>query len=106
MDLNSSSSQERRRSGINDRANPSRAKTRAPRGAIIKDRRLQQPFTAHLPNKIHTLASVNNLVSETSAIQRLAREMTRRAIGGRIDRERRGIWGRVHNSSFPLPVTA
>ena len=56
MDLNSSSSQERRRSGINDRANPSRAKTRAPRGAIIKDRRLQQPFTAHLPNKIQTLA--------------------------------------------------
>ena len=56
MDLSSSSSQARRRSGINDRANPSRAKTRAPRGAIIKDSRLQQPFTAHLPNKIQTLA--------------------------------------------------
>jgi len=56
MDLNSSSSQSRRRSGINDRANPIRAKTCAPRGAIIKDRRLQQPFTAQLHNKIRTLA--------------------------------------------------
>ena len=56
MDLNSSSSQAPWRSGINDRANPIRAKTCAPRGAIIKDRRLQQPFTAHLRNKIRTLA--------------------------------------------------
>lgn len=56
MDLNSSSSQVRRRSGINDCANPIRAKTRAPRGAIIKDRRLQQPFTAHLRNKIRAPA--------------------------------------------------
>ena len=56
MYLNSSSSQACRRSGINDRANPIRAKTRAPRGAIVKDRSLQQPFTAHLLNKIRTLA--------------------------------------------------
>ena len=56
MDLSSSSSQARRRSGINNRANPVRSKTGTPRGAIVKDRRLQQPFTAHLPNKIRTLA--------------------------------------------------
>ena len=56
MGLNSSSSQACRRSGINDRANPIRAKTRAPRGAIVKDRSLQQPFTAQLLNKIRTLA--------------------------------------------------
>ena len=56
MDLSSSSSQARRRSGINNRPNPIRAKTRTPRGAIIKDRRLQQPFTAQLLNKIRTLA--------------------------------------------------
>ena len=56
MDLNSSSSQVRRRSGIDDCANPIGAKTRAPRGAIIKDRRLQQPFTAHLRNKIRAPA--------------------------------------------------
>ena len=56
MDLSSSSSQARRRSSINNRPNPIRAKTRAPRGAIIKDRRLQQPFTAHLRNKIRAPA--------------------------------------------------
>ena len=56
MDLSSSSSQARRRSGINNRPNPIRAKTRAPRGAIIRNRRLQQPFTAQLLNKIRTLA--------------------------------------------------
>jgi len=49
-------SQARRRSGINNRPNPIRAKTRAPRGAIVKDRRPQQPVTAHLLNKIRTLA--------------------------------------------------
>ena len=56
MDLSSSSSQAQRRSSINNRPNPIRAKTRAPRGAIIKDRRLQQPVTAQLLNKIRTLA--------------------------------------------------
>ena len=56
MDLNSSSSQSRRPSGIDDRANPIRAKTGTPRGAIVKDRSLQQPFTAQLLNEIRTLA--------------------------------------------------
>lgn len=94
MDLSSASSQARRRSGINNRPNPIRAKTRTPRRAIVKDRRLQQPVTAQLLNEIRAPTEVNHLIGETSAIQRLAREMTRRAIGGRIDRERRGIWGR------------
>lgn len=56
MDLNSSSSQSRRRSGINDCANPIRAKTRAPRGAIVKDWSLQQSFAAHLLNEIRAPA--------------------------------------------------
>ena len=106
MGLNSSSSQACRRSGINDRANPIRAKTRAPRGAIVKDWSLQQPFTAQLLNEIRAPTEVNRLIGDASAIQRLARETTRRAIRRRVDREHWGIWGRVHNSSFTLPVNA
>jgi hypothetical protein len=56
MDLSSSNSQALWRSSINDCPNPVRSKTGAPRGAIIKDRRLQQPFTAQLLNEIRTLA--------------------------------------------------
>jgi len=56
MDLSSSSSQAHWRSGINNRANPVRSKTGTPRGAIVKDRRLQQPFTAQLRDKIRMLA--------------------------------------------------
>ncbi|WP_297910222.1 hypothetical protein [uncultured Actinomyces sp.] len=56
MDLSSSSSQVRRRSGIDDRANPIGAKTRAPRGAIVKDWSLQQSFAAHLLNEIRAPA--------------------------------------------------
>lgn len=104
MGLNSSSSQACRRSGINDRANPIRAKTRAPRGAIVKDRSLQQPFTAHLLNEIRAPTEVNHLIGEPSAIQRLARQTTRRAIRRRVDRKHWGIWGRVHHvSSFAPP---
>mgnify|MGYP007033979742 FL=1 len=56
MDLSSSSSQAHWRSGINNRANPVRSKTGTPRGAIVKDRCLQQPFTAQLRDKIRMLA--------------------------------------------------
>ena len=104
MDLNSSSSQACRRSGINDRANPIRAKTRTPRGAIVKDWSLQQSLAAHLLDEIRAPAQVNHLIGDTSAIQRLARETTRRAIRRRVDRKRRGIRGRVHHdSSFAPP---
>lgn len=106
MDLSSSSSQSRRPSGIDDRANPIRAKTGAPRGAIVKDRSLQQPFTAQLLDEIRAPAQVNHLIGDASAIQRLAREATRRAVRRRVDRKHWGIWGRVHNSSFTLPVAA
>ena len=56
MDLSSLSRQAHWRSSINNRPNAIRSKTGTPRGAIIKDRRLQQPFTAHLLNEIRTLA--------------------------------------------------
>lgn len=56
MDLSSSSSQSRRRSGINNRPNPIGAKTSAPRGPVIYDRSLQQPFTAQLLNEIRAPA--------------------------------------------------
>ena len=56
MDLSSSSRQVCRRSGIDDRANPVRSKTGTPRGAIVKDWSLQQPFTAHLLDEIRALA--------------------------------------------------
>ena len=106
MDLSSSSSQVRRRSGIDDRANPIGAKTRAPRGAIVKDWSLQQSFAAHLLDEIRALAQVDERVRDARAIERVARETTRRAVRRRVDRERRGIWGGVHDSSFPLPVAA
>ena len=104
MDLSSLNSQARWRSGINDRANPIGAKTRAPRGAIVKDWSLQQSLAAHLLDEIRAPAQVNHLIGDTSAIQRLARETTRRAIRRRVDRKRRGIRGRVHHdSSFAPP---
>ena len=93
----------RRRSGINNRANPIRAKTRAPRGPVIYDRSLQQPFAAHLLDEIRTFTEVNHLIGDASAIQRLARETTRRAVRRRVDREHRGIRGGVHDSSFAPP---
>ena len=76
MDLSSLNSQALWRSGINNRPNPIRAKTRAPRGAIVKDWSLQQSLAAHLLDEIRAPAQVNHLIGDTSAIQRLARETT------------------------------